>query len=106
MADCNDPPVPALAIAGEFNIFTATTVKQRLLDAIAETQAVDIDIDLADVTEIDTAGLQLMVMVKREGASLGKNVHFTGHSEPVVDLIELCDLTGFFGDPILIHSKL
>lgn len=106
MAESISPSVPALAIAGELTIFTAADVKQRLLDAVAETAAVDIDIDLADVTEIDTAGLQLMVMAKREGASLGKNVHFTGHSGPVVDLIELCDLAGFFGDPVLIRSKI
>lgn len=96
---------PALAIAGEFTIFTAAALKQTLLDAIAGSDSPDIDIDLSDVSEIDSAGLQLMVMAKREAAASGKNVRFVGHSAPVLDLIDLCDLSGFFGDPVLIRSN-
>lgn len=92
-----------LAIAGEFNIFTASDTKSRLLEAIK--QAVnDIEIDLSEVTEIDTAGLQLMVMAKRHAAGHAKSVRFTGHSAAVLQLIDLFGMSGFFGDPILIHS--
>jgi len=104
MNDTPDTAVPALAIAGEFTIFTAATLKQAILDAIAHCGTPEVDIDLSDVTEIDSAGLQLMVMAKREATAQGKSVRFIKHSDPVLDLIDLCDLSGFFGDPVLIRS--
>lgn len=93
------------AIRGEFNIFTAGTTKARLLDAIRQAATAEIEVDLSEVSEIDSAGLQLMVMAKREAAERGKSVRFTGHSGPVLELIDLCGLGGFFGDPVLIRSK-
>ena len=44
-----------------------------------------------------------MVMAKREAQAAGKNIRFVRHSDPVLDLIDLCDLSGFFGDPVLIR---
>lgn len=93
------------AVRGEFNIFTAEGNKERLLQAIRHAKAPEIEVDLSDVTEIDSSGLQLMVMAKREAAENGKGLRFIGHSAPVLDLIDLCGLSGFFGDPILIRSK-
>ena len=101
--DTPDAGKPALVITGELTIFTAATLKQTLLDAIAQGGPDEIDIDLSDVSEIDSAGLQLMVMTKREAAAAGKNVRFVRHSDAVLDLIDLCDLSGFFGDPMLIR---
>lgn len=103
MSELPKSDAPALAIVGEFTIFTAATLKQVLLDTIAGSETVEIDVDLSDVSEIDSAGLQLMVMAKREAAASGKNIRFVRHSDPVLDLIDLCDLSGFFGDPVLLH---
>lgn len=96
---------PALAISGEFTIFTAADLKPRLLHAVIDAESEDVDIDLSEVSEIDSAGLQLMVMTKREALARGKNVRFVRHSDPVLDLVDLCDLSGFFGDPVLIRSQ-
>ena len=104
MTDENSSP-PALAISGEFTIFTAADLKPRLLHAVIDAGSEDVDIDLSEVTEIDSAGLQLMVMTKREALARGKNVRFVRHSDPVLDLVDLCDLSGFFGDPVLIRSQ-
>lgn len=93
-----------LPIQGEFNIFTAAATKALLLD-ILDGATADVEVDLADVTEIDSAGLQLMVMVKREAAARGKSLRFTRHSGPVLDLLDLCDLSGLFGDPVVIRSS-
>lgn len=91
----------ALAIAGEFTIFTARELHERLLAALADV-ASDIEVDLSGVTEIDSAGLQLMIAAKREAAAQGKALHFTGHSPAVVELLDFCDLAGYFGDPLLL----
>ena len=45
-------------------------------------------------------------MAKREAATRGKTLRFAHHSAPVLDLLDLCDLSGFFGDPVVILSTL
>lgn len=104
MTDEHSSP-PALAISGEFTIFTAAELKSRLLHAVIDAESEEVDIDLSEVSEIDSAGLQLMVMTKREAQARGKHVRFVRHSDPVLDLVDLCDLSGFFGDPVLIRSQ-
>lgn len=94
----------ALNVSGELTIFTAATLKQTLLDTIAQATNEEINIDLSEVSEIDTAGIQLMIMAKREAALLGRNLCLVRHSDPVLDMIDLYDLSRFFGDPLLIRS--
>lgn len=91
------------AIEGELNIFTATEQRQRLLDALSA--GTEVEVDLSQVSEIDSAGLQLMVAAKREAAARNKPLRFTCHSPPVFDILELCDLAGHLGDPVLIHAQ-
>lgn len=92
----------ALSIEGEFNIFTAQHTKGALLDAIAAAPGGadgDIVIGLGDVTEIDTAGLQLMVMAHREALRQGKHLRFTPCSQPVMDIVSLCGMAAALGLP-------
>ena len=105
MAESTTPAGPTFNVCGEFTIFTAAELKPKLLDAINQTDTGEIDVDLSEVSEIDSAGLQLMVMAKREATAQGKTLRFTKHSDAVLGLIDLCDLSGFFGDPMLIRSN-
>lgn len=91
-----------LEIKGELNIFTAAELRLQLLEALATNT--ELEIDLAQVSEIDSAGLQLMLATKREAAGRQQVVHFTGHSPAVCDALELCKLSDQLGDPVLIHS--
>lgn len=96
----------SLAIRGEFTIFTAQPLKESLLETISAAGSdEEIIIDLSEVADIDTAGLQLMLMAKREATALGKILHFVRHSDEVLDLIDLCNLASEFGDPLLIRSR-
>lgn len=90
-------------LIGDLNIFNASEQRQRLLDVIAT--AKEVEVDLSRVSELDSAGLQLMIAAKREAAAQHKPLRFIGHSEAVFDILELCDLAGHFGDPVLIHSR-
>ena len=90
-------------IVGDLNIFNATEQRQRLLDALGA--GGDVEVDLSQVTEIDTAGMQLMVAAKRDAAARNKTLRFTNHSAAVLDVLELYDLCGHFGDPVVIHSR-
>ena len=89
-------------IDGELSIFSAAALQQRLLDAISTGK--EIEVDLSQVSEMDTAGIQLMVAAKREAADQKKLLRFAGHSQAVLDLIELFDLSEYFGDPLSIHT--
>lgn len=97
---CPPQAATALSIAGEFNIFTAMDTKARLLDAIAAAPYepdTEIGIDLSQVTDIDSAGLQLMVMARREAVRQGKRLHFVACSEAVADIVALCDMADYLG---------
>jgi anti-sigma B factor antagonist len=91
-----------LELSGELTIFTASAIREQLLAALAG--ATEIEVDLARVTDVDTAGVQLMIAAKRQAGATGKRVGFTGHSATVLDTLDLCDLAAHLGDPVLIHS--
>jgi anti-anti-sigma factor len=90
-------------IEGEMTIFRAEELKEAILPLIANND--EIEIDLSKVTEIDGAGLQLMISVKLEAWQHQKELHFIGHSAPVTSAIDICGLSNFFGDPIVISSQ-
>ena len=97
-------PTPGhLEISGELSIYTAATLRRQLLDALDA--APQLEVDLAGVTEMDSAGVQLMVAAKREATMRNKLVQFTAHSQVVVDVLELLDLSAHLGDPVLITER-
>ena len=92
------------AIDGELTIFTAAEMKSSLLALLNTTD--DLEINLANITEIDAAGLQLLILLKRESATAGKVLHYVMHSKIVLDLLELANLTSSFGDQVVLeHEK-
>ena len=99
----NNLPVGRMEIKGELNIFTAAELRLQLLEALAGNP--DLEVDLSQVNEIDSAGLQLMLAAKREAAVRKQTLQFTGHSPAVFEALELCRLSGQLGDPVLIHSE-
>lgn len=64
---------------------------------------VDISIDLAQVTEVDTAGLQWLLALK--ALNDVQRVEFCQHSKAVIDALELSGLSGTFDDTIVISSE-
>jgi anti-sigma B factor antagonist len=92
-----------LAIEGEMTIYTADDLKHKLLGALAECN--ELELDLSGVTEIDSAGQQLLVLAKLEAMINDKTLRLVHHSPAVVEVIDLCGLAAFFGDPILIHPQ-
>lgn len=93
-----------LSIEGEMTIYRATELREQLLPVLAS--AKNIEIDLSGVTEIDSAGLQLMLSAKLESIVRDTHLSFTGHSKAVQDMFDLCDIGAFFGDPVFITSPL
>ncbi|CAK0740165.1 hypothetical protein CCP3SC15_1090002 [Gammaproteobacteria bacterium] len=91
-----------VALNGEMTIFTAQKLATELLTPLAA--GVCLEIDLSGVNEIDSAGLQLMLAAKRMADVRDLPLRFVGHSPAVLNVLDLCDLVGFFGDPVVIQK--
>lgn len=94
---------PVLCIQGELSIYRATELKRALLAAL--TEAASLDIDLSGVTEIDTAGLQLLMLAKKTAQAQQRELRLVAHSPAVTDVFELLNLAAYFGDPLIIESR-
>lgn len=86
------------SLAGELCVFHAAELKPQLL-AIAT--AGDQVIDLSLVSEVDTAGVQLLLLAKREAARAGGQLSYVNHSDPVLEALALLNLAPDFGNPLL-----
>ena len=85
------------SLAGELCVFHAAELKPRLL-ALATT-AGEQEIDLAQVSEVDTAGIQLLLLTRREAADAGGRLRYVNHSAPVLEALMLLSLAAELGDP-------
>lgn len=88
---------------GELTIYTAAALKEKLQEVLDEPR--ELEIDLASVTEIDTAGAQLLMFVKRERARHGRAVTLSNHSGCVLDAFDLLGLVGYFNDPVVLTRE-
>jgi anti-anti-sigma factor len=91
-----------MPVEGEMTIFVAQELREALMPVITDND--EVEIDLSRVTDVDAAGMQLMLSLKLEAILRSKTLRFVGHSKPVVDMIDLCDLGEFFGDQVIISS--
>lgn len=85
------PPWP---VEGEFTIYTIAALKPSLLAALMEQGA--LTLDLSRVTEMDSAGLQLLLLLKREADALHGSVQLAGISPAASEVLDLCNLTQTF----------
>jgi anti-sigma B factor antagonist len=87
-------------VSGNMTIYEAAADKPVLLEALA--CANELEIDLSAVSEMDTAGLQLLILAERESLKAGKRLRIVGHSESSLDVLDRYNLVSYFGDPVLI----
>jgi ABC-type transporter Mla MlaB component len=85
----------AYAIVGELTVRTVAGQKDSLLAALATGQP--LELSLADVTDIDTAGLQLLLAVKREAAGRQEVVRFLNPSAAVQHVLAFVKLDAQLG---------
>ena len=92
-----------LILEGQMTIYNAGDVKARLLNGAR--RAAVLEVDLSHVGEIDTAGIQLLVMAKRESQRLGTTLRIVAHSPAVREVIDFYNMDAFFGDPMVIPAE-
>lgn len=96
-------PAHSLSIEGELTIYQAAEIKQTLQAALE--QCDELEIDLSAVSEIDTAGVQLLIAAKKTAQEKQIALRLSAHSAAVMEVFELLDLGGYFGDPLVISSR-
>ncbi|WP_308390115.1 STAS domain-containing protein [Acidithiobacillus sp. AMEEHan] len=92
-----------LELQGNLDIYAVAELRGRLLSCLASAHT--LEIDLRQVEEIDGAGLQLLLALKRSASEQGCQLSLSNHSPAVVEAMELCRLSTFFGDPILLQRE-
>lgn len=91
----HERPTRRLEVEGDLTIHTARSQKERLLPALRAPYTV-IEVDLAQVTEIDTAGLQLLLMGCDVTMAMGGALQLVRMSPAVAEVIELLSLQQIF----------
>ncbi|MBA1275329.1 STAS domain-containing protein [Stutzerimonas azotifigens] len=86
---------PIAPLEGPLTIYTAADSKAALLQLIQPELAVEIDLRLVD--EIDCAGLQLLILAKREARRLNGQIVLTNPSPAVAAALELSGLASELG---------
>lgn len=95
--------IKRLPVKEDMTIYHAVAQKRQFLTALKATG--HLELDLHGVTELDTAGLQLLMLLKREAGQLGKTLSMIGHGPRVQQILDFCNLASAFGDPMVISAS-
>lgn len=92
----DDGDVAVLKVVGELNIYGAADAYGVLTGALSEGR--DLRVDLAQVSEVDSSGVQLLMAARRAAEAHGHRLELVRHGEAVLEVIELLRLDHVFGD--------
>ncbi len=84
-------------IEGEMTIYNAVEMKKGLEQCLKASG--EIRVDLSRVSEMDTSGVQLLLLAKREALRLKRGLKITSHSHATRSVYELYNLAHHFEDP-------
>jgi anti-sigma B factor antagonist len=90
------------AMKGKMTIDEAAADKPVLLTALP--MAKEMEIDLSSLHEMDTAGLQLLILLKRESLKAGRVMRLVRHSPATLEVLHRYDLAPYFADPVVISA--
>lgn len=91
-----------LRVDDEMTIYNAVEFRQALLANLPV--CAEMEINLSGVGEMDTAGLQMLLLAKREAAVYGKKLRLVAHSQATLEVLDLFNMAGYFGDPVVMPS--
>ena len=99
MIDAHAPDDVSFAIGDEMTIYRAAELCTSLQAAFAGLPAgATLALDLAAVTDIDSAGVQLLIAARKTAAQAGCGLRLAGHSEAVADVVRTLNLARHVGD--------
>ena len=91
----DSPPRPELgrsrlSIAGELTIYRAAELKQQIADVLDRYPA--LDLELSQVSELDCAGLQLLLFAQRIAQAQQGELRFIAPSPTVLEVFRLLQI--------------
>jgi anti-anti-sigma factor len=93
-----------VSVQEEMSIYSAQTLKETFLNW-CNAGASELVVDLSAVTELDSAGLQLLLWLKAESQKRAFNLRLIRHSQAIMEVFELLKLSMYFGDPVVIPAE-
>lgn len=93
----SEPRPGCLCLLGELTLGGAVELKDVLLRALES--SAELELDLLNVTRVDTAGVQLLLMLQRGAEAADKRLVLLGYSLAVEEALDLLDLTHHFARP-------
>lgn len=89
----------ALRIEGELTIYRAAELCDALKAALAAAPAgADFEVDLSAVTEMDGAGVQLLLATRKTTQAAGRALRLVAASPAVTEVLETLQLSAHFDD--------
>ena len=76
-----------LSLSGELTIYSVQELKSLLLTAVDGNS--DVTIDMSEVSEVDTAGLQLVLLARKELESRGLHLTLSAANSEITDTLNL-----------------
>lgn len=86
-----------LCAVGEMTIYSAHSMKEQLLSPVVEGEA-DVLLDMSQVTELDTCGVQVLLLVQRIAAAGQRSLQLVEPSPAVREALALCGLGSLQAD--------
>ncbi len=93
-----------VSVQEEMTIYTAQAMKEVFLN-LCNAGSQELVVNLSSVNELDSAGLQLLLMLKTESQKRAFNLRLVGHSQAIMEVFELLKLSMYFGDPVVIPAE-
>ena len=95
--ECVEPRPGLLVLRGELTVSDAPALHGLLVEALRRSPS--LELDLLDVTMLDTSGVQLMIALSRAGRAAGKPVCWQGFSAAVEHVLNVLNLRAEIGEP-------
>ena len=90
LTQVNNQDHPTADLEGEMSIYNAALLKEQLQAFLKEKGG--LELNLSKVTELDGAGVQLLLATKKEALANRQTLSLTHPSAPVLDVLELLEL--------------
>ncbi|GAA5168959.1 STAS domain-containing protein [Viridibacterium curvum] len=87
-----------VAAIGDMTIFHAHQMKEALMTELGANER--LEVDLSEVSDIDTAGLQQLLLLHKEAAHGNKPLRFQGHSPAVQQAVQMLKLEALLGPTV------
>jgi anti-sigma B factor antagonist len=87
-----------IAIHGDMTVYTVGQGREKLLVPIAGCRDTQIEVDLAEVSDMDTAGQQLLIAARITSVARRNSLRLVRHSAAVREVLDLYGLDRFFDE--------